>query len=168
MNTAVEEVFIDEKLFPILQAIPDPEIPVISIIDLGMVRDARLEENRAIVKLTPTYSGCPATDMIAFDVKTALETAGFAADVENVLSPPWTTDWITEKGRQALKDYGIAPPEDATADRRALTGEKHIVECTNCGSTHTQMVSQFGSTACKALFKCLDCGEPFDYFKCMI
>lgn len=163
-----EQVYINEKLFPVLEAIPDPEIPVISIIDLGIVRDARLNGNVAEVKLTPTYSGCPATDMIAFDVGMALKEAGFEPDVQTVIDPPWTTDWITEKGRKALEDYGIAPPADPTADRRALTGETHIIKCTNCGSTHTKMVSQFGSTACKALFQCQDCGEPFDYFKCMI
>lgn len=161
------KVRIDKKLFPVLKAVNDPEIPV-SIIDMGMVREAILEGHTARVKITPTYSGCPATDMIAFDVKMALEQAGFLPEVESVISPPWTTDWITEEGRKAMADFGIAPPAEPTADRRALMGEKHIIKCLNCGSTHTEMVSQFGSTACKASFKCLDCGEPFDYFKCLI
>lgn len=163
-----QEIYIDKALYSALKSVPDPEIPVISIIDLGMVREARLDGHIAKVKITPTYTGCPATDLIAFDVGVALEQAGFIPEVQTVLSPPWTTDWITEEGRQALKDYGIAPPEEPTADRRALMGETNVVECPQCGSTHTKMVSQFGSTACKALFKCQDCEEPFDYFKCLI
>ncbi len=161
------KVEIDKKLFPVLKAVNDPEIPV-SIIDMGMVREAVLEENIAKVKITPTYSGCPATDMIAFDVKMALEQAGFNPEVESVIDPPWTTDWITEEGKKALEKFGIVAPVDATSDKKALMGEKHILKCLNCGSTHTEMVSQFGSTACKAQFRCLDCGEPFDYFKCLI
>lgn len=161
------KVQIDKKLYPILKAVSDPEIPV-SIIDLGMVREAILEGNIAKIKITPTYSGCPATDMINFDVRMALEQAGFDPEVVNVIAPPWTTDWITEDGRKALEAFGIAAPLDASADKKALMGEKHLLKCTNCGSTHTEMISQFGSTACKAQFRCLDCGEPFDYFKCLI
>ncbi|HLS31463.1 MAG TPA: 1,2-phenylacetyl-CoA epoxidase subunit PaaD [Flavobacteriaceae bacterium] len=167
MITLANKVEIDKKLYPILKAVDDPEIPV-SIIDLGMVREAILEGNTAKVKLTPTYSGCPATDMIQFDVKMALEQAGFDHEVSSVIDPPWTTDWITEDGRKALEDFGIAAPLDASADKKALMGEKHILKCTHCGSTHTKMISQFGSTACKAQFRCKDCGEPFDYFKCLI
>ncbi len=162
------KVAIDKELYPILKKVTDPEIPVVSIIDMGMVREARLEENMAKVKITPTYSGCPATDMIKFDVEMALEQAGFDYEVKQVINPPWTTDWITEEGRRNMEEFGIAPPKDATADRRALKGESHIIKCTNCGSTHTKMVSQFGSTACKARFVCKDCGDPFDYFKCLI
>lgn len=162
------KVAIDKELYPILKKVTDPEIPVVSIIDMGMVREARLEENMAKVKITPTYSGCPATDMIKFDVEMALEQDGFDYEVKQVINPPWTTDWITEEGRRNMEEFGIAPPKDATADRRALKGESHIIKCTNCGSTHTKMVSQFGSTACKARFVCKDCGDPFDYFKCLI
>lgn len=161
------KVEIDKKLFPVLKVVNDPEIPV-SIIDMGMVRKAVLEGDTAKVKITPTYSGCPATDMIAFDVKMALEQAGFDPEVKSVIDPPWTTDWITDDGRKALEDFGIVAPTDPTSDKKALMGEKHILKCLNCGSTHTEMISQFGSTACKAQFKCLDCGEPFDYFKCLI
>ncbi len=168
MITLPNKVQIDKRLFPVLKNVHDPEIPVVSIIDMGMVREAVLDGNIAKVKITPTYSGCPATDMIKFDVGVALEQAGYEPEVEQVIDPPWTTDWITEEGRQAMADFGIAPPEEATADRRALNGETHVVKCLHCGSSHTKMVSQFGSTACKAHFKCLDCGEPFDYFKCMI
>src|SRR5699024_3400731 len=162
------KVEIDKALYPVLKKVSDPEIPAVSIIDMGMVREARLEDGAAKVKITPTYSGCPATDMIMFDVKMALEQAGFISEVEQVIDPPWTTDWITEEGRKNMEEFGIAPPKEATADRRALDGESHIVKCTNCGSKHTKMVSQFGSTACKARFVCKDCGEPFDYFKCLI
>ncbi len=168
MITEKTAVFIDERLYTVLKEVTDPEIPVVSIVDLGMVRDAHIENEVAHVKITPTYSGCPATDMIAADVKIALKKANYIPAVTTTINPPWTTDWITEEGIQALKDYGIAPPVEATADRRALLGETHVIKCTHCGSTHTKMVSQFGSTACKALFKCLDCGEPFDYFKCML
>lgn len=167
MITLANKVEIDKRLYPILKAVDDPEIPV-SIIDMGMVREATLDGNTAKVKITPTYSGCPATDMIQFDVKMALEQAGFDHEVTNVIDPPWTTDWITEEGRKALEDFGIAAPLDASADKKALMGEKHILKCTHCGSTHTKMISQFGSTACKAHFRCEDCGEPFDYFKCLI
>lgn len=167
MITLANKVEIDKRLFPILKAVNDPEIPV-SIIDMGMVREAILDGNTAKVKITPTYSGCPATDMIQFDVKMALEQAGFDHEVTSVIDPPWTTDWITEDGRKALEDFGIAAPLDASADKKALMGEKHILKCTHCGSTHTKMISQFGSTACKAQFRCKDCGEPFDYFKCLI
>jgi ring-1,2-phenylacetyl-CoA epoxidase subunit PaaD len=163
-----ENIYIDEELYPILKKVTDPEIPVISIIDLGVLREAKLDGNIAKVKITPTYSGCPAMDIIGQDVDTALRKDGYEPEVKQILDPPWTTDWITEEGKQALKDYGIAPPMEATANKRALMGKKHIVKCTHCGSTNTKMVSQFGSTACKAHFKCLDCGDPFDYFKCLV
>src|SRR5699024_10378647 len=117
---------------------------------------------------TPTYSGCPAVDMMQHDLEFALGEAGYETKIERVLHPAWTTDWITEEGKKALFEYGIAPPATPTADKKALMGEKHVIKCPLCKSTHTQMVSQFGSTACKAHFKCLDCGEPCDYFKCLI
>lgn len=169
MTEAVKEkVHIDEELYPLLKKVTDPEIPVISLIDLGVVRDARVEGNTAKVKITPTYSGCPAMNAMVVDVRAVLKDAGYEPEVKQVLSPAWTTDWITEEGRKALKDYGIVPPEEPTADKKALMGEQDVLECPNCGSTNTEMVSQFGSTACKAHFKCLDCGEPFDYFKCLV
>lgn len=159
---------IAKELKSILKSVSDPEIPVLNILDLGVVRSAEIENGTAKVKITPTYSGCPAMDVIGDDIKIALREAGYEPDVELVLSPAWSSDFITEAGRKALKDYGIAPPLEATADKEALLGNKKIVECTNCGSNNTHLVSQFGSTACKALFKCDDCGEPFDYFKCLI
>ena len=161
------ELNIDKRLKPILEKVSDPEIPVLSILQMGVVRSAHLYNGKVIVKITPTYSGCPAMDVIGEDINKAMEENGYKSKVELVLSPAWTTDWITEKGRSALAKYGIAPPLDALADKAALLENKKIVKCTNCGSTNTIVVSQFGSTACKALFKCEDCKEPFDYFKCL-
>lgn len=151
----------------ILTSVTDPEIPVLSIMDMGVVRDVAIDGKRVHVKITPTYSGCPAMDTIAADIKIALDKAGYDTKVELVLSPAWTTDWITERGRQRLEEYGIAPPLGESADKLALMGESKQVRCTHCGSYNTRMVSQFGSTACKALFRCDDCLEPFDYFKCL-
>ncbi|MEM9837202.1 MAG: 1,2-phenylacetyl-CoA epoxidase subunit PaaD [Bacteroidota bacterium] len=158
---------IDERLEPHLRQVSDPEIPVLSIMDMGVVRTARLEGKKAFVQLTPTYSGCPAMDVMSVEVKYALEKAGYAAEVELILHPAWTTDWITPTGRAALEAYGIAVPLSPEADKAALMGEQRIVKCTNCGSTNTRVISAFGSTACKALFQCEDCLEPFDYFKCL-
>ena len=158
---------IDKRLMHALQQVSDPEIPVLTVLDMGVVRSATIEDGVALVKITPTYSGCPAMDVIADDIKKALREEGYRSRVELVLSPAWTTDWITEKGRQALSEYGIAPPLNASADKKALLGEQNIVKCTNCGSVDTVVVSQFGSTPCKALFQCNSCKEPFDYFKCL-
>lgn len=160
---------INPKLYSILKSVPDPEIPVLSIIDLGVVRSAKLlENNRVKVEITPTYSGCPAMDVIGDDVKKALQENGYQPEVKLILSPAWTTDWMTEEGKQALKEYGIAPPESAEADKKALLGNEQIIPCPQCESTNTKLVSQFASTACKAMFKCQDCEETFDYFKCLI
>ena len=158
---------IDKKLTPILEQVSDPEIPVLSIMDMGVVRSAVIQDHFVKVQITPTYSGCPAMDVIGDDIKVALEGAGYLSEIELMLSPAWTTDWITPKGRRALEAYGIAAPLDAEADKKALLGNAKLVKCTLCGSKNTKLVSQFGSTACKALFKCEDCQEPFDYFKCL-
>ena len=163
----IEKQHIEKKLIPILEQVFDPEIPVLSIIDMGVIRSAIIEDKIVKVEITPTYSGCPAMDVIGDDIKSALKTAGFQSEVDLILSPAWTTDWITPKGRKALEDYGIAAPLNADADKEALLGNKKLVKCTTCGSTNTILVSQFGSTACKAQFKCEDCQEPFDYFKCL-
>lgn len=165
MTTTAQHI--DEILVPILEQVSDPEIPVLSIMDMGVVRSALLKDKLVKVQITPTYSGCPAMDVIGDDIKTALMAAGYQAEIELILAPAWTTDWITPRGRKALEDYGIAAPLDPEADKAALLGAKKIVMCTNCGSTNTSLVSQFGSTACKALFKCEECQEPFDYFKCL-
>ncbi len=163
----IEKQHIDHKLIPILENVFDPEIPVLSIMDMGVVRSAVIDNDVVKVEITPTYSGCPAMDVIGDDIKKALGRAGYKSEIELILSPAWTTDWITTKGRKALENYGIAAPLSAEADKEALLGNKKIVKCTNCGSTNTRLVSQFGSTACKAQFQCNDCQEPFDYFKCL-
>ena len=162
-----EKQHIDKTLIPILERVSDPEIPVLSIIDMGVVRSAVFENNIVKVQITPTYSGCPAMDVIGDDIKKALKDAGYQSEIELILAPAWTTDWITPRGRKALEDYGIAAPLDAEADKDVLLHGKRLVKCPQCGSTNTKLVSQFGSTACKALFKCDDCQEPFDYFKCL-
>jgi ring-1,2-phenylacetyl-CoA epoxidase subunit PaaD len=146
-------------------AVCDPEIPVLSIEDLGVLRDVRCRDGHIEVVITPTYSGCPAMNMIALDIELALAKAGFDdVKVVTVLSPAWTTDWMSEEGRAKLRDYGIAPPSRA-AGRRALFG-KDEVACPRCGSTSTSLLAEFGSTSCKALWRCEACREPFDYFKC--
>ena len=157
---------IDQKLLEILDSVSDPEIPVLSIMEMGVVRSAAIVNGIVEVVITPTYSGCPAMDVIGDDIKSAFKKAGLEAKVELVLAPAWTTDWITPKGRQALEKYGIAAPLDAEADKEALLGNKKLVKCPQCGSTQTKLISQFGSTACKALYQCNVCKEPFDYFKC--
>lgn len=158
---------IESHLLEILKGVSDPEIPVLSIMDMGVVREAIEIDGIVRVKITPTYSGCPAMDVIGDDIVSAFAKAGKTAKIQLVLAPAWTTDWITPRGRKALEDYGIAAPLSPEADKEALLGNKKIVKCTNCGSIETHLVSQFGSTACKALFKCDVCQEPFDYFKCL-
>ncbi|RZN84335.1 MAG: phenylacetate-CoA oxygenase subunit PaaJ [Winogradskyella sp.] len=158
---------IDTILLPILEQVSDPEIPVLSIMDMGVVRSAVIINNIVKVEITPTYSGCPAMDVIGDDIKKALKEAGYKSEIDLILYPAWTTDWITPRGRKALEDYGIAAPLDAEADKDVLLHGKRMVKCTNCGSQNTRLVSQFGSTACKAQFQCDDCQEPFDYFKCL-
>jgi len=165
--TVIQGVHIDDELFPILEKVSDPEIPVLSILEMGVVRSATLKNKHAEVKITPTYSGCPAMDVIGDDIRRALKKEGYTSEVELVLSPAWTTDWITAKGRKALEDYGIAAPLGAEADKAVLLEGKRMVVCPQCQSKNTRMVSQFGSTACKAQFQCDDCQEPFDYFKCL-
>ena len=143
----------------------DPEIPVLTIADLGVLRDVVLDGDHVEVAITPTYSGCPAMNMIALEIEVALERAGFrGSKVRTVLSPAWTTDWMSEEGRRKLRAYGIAPPQ-ASSSRRALFGEQSVA-CPQCGSDKTELLSDFGSTSCKALWRCRSCREPFDYFKC--
>jgi ring-1,2-phenylacetyl-CoA epoxidase subunit PaaD len=156
-----------------LGAVTDPEIPVISIVDLGIVRAVAFDGDTCVVTITPTYSGCPAMQVIAESVTEALHRHGVGqVKLVNQLSPAWTTDWMSEAGKAALTGYGIAPPAHKVIDISGLhAGVKRgmpalKVACPNCGSAHTQLTSQFGSTPCKALYKCLDCHEPFDYFKC--
>ncbi|AXT62780.1 phenylacetate-CoA oxygenase subunit PaaJ [Aquimarina sp. AD10] len=161
------EQHIDPELIPILEEVHDPEIPVLSIMDMGVVRTAKVLDNIVKVTITPTYSGCPAMDVIGDDIVHAFEKVNIKAEVSLVLAPAWTTDWITPRGRKALERYGIAAPLEAEADKEVLLGGKRIVKCPQCSSPNTKVISQFGSTACKALFQCDDCLEPFDYFKCL-
>jgi len=158
-----------------LAQVPDPEIPVISLTDLGIIRDVAWEGDTLFVAVTPTYSGCPATSVINLDIEAALKAHGIGKlRLERRLSPAWTTDWISTEGRDKLRAYGIAPPIDGTAaDGRLmarasrLAGSNLAIACPRCGSTNTEKVSQFGSTPCKASYRCTDCLEPFDYFKCI-
>ena len=157
----------NEAVRKAINSVTDPEIPVLTIMDLGVVRAVLIEGKSVKIELTPTYSGCPAMDTIAVDTKIALEKIGYEAEIKMVLAPAWTTDWISKEGRKKLEEYGVAAPLSEELDKRALLEGERIVKCTLCGSINTKMVSQFGSTACKALFKCEDCLEPFDYFKCL-
>ncbi len=155
------------KIWQVLDGVMDPEVPVISVVDLGIVRDVCQDDKHFNVVITPTYSGCPATVQIEDDIRAALDEAGFTdAGLETRLAPAWTSAWISEKGRAALKEFGIAPPVGKPG-KRALFGIEMPVPCPHCDSTETTLVSEFGSTACKALWKCNGCGEPFDYFKCI-
>lgn len=149
-------------LFGYLEEIKDPEIPVLSIVDLGIVRDVRMnEEDELEVVITSTYTGCPAMDMIATAIRVEMQTLGFRkVKIIQSVSPAWTTDWISDEGKRKLNEYGIAPPD------KRFTIPRNGVECPLCHSANTKLVSEFGSTACKALYQCNDCKEPFDYFKC--
>lgn len=148
-----------------VETVCDPEIPVLTIADLGILRDISAKGGAIEVAITPTYSGCPAMNVIAFDIEVALHDAGFEkVTVKTVLSPAWTTDWLTEHGREKLVAYGIAPPARG-ASRRALFGVESVA-CPRCGSTQTKKLAEFGSTSCKALWQCEACHEPFDYFRC--
>ena len=152
----------------VLEGVLDPEIPVLSIVELGIVRHAHwAPDGQLHVGLTPTYSGCPATEVIRRAVRNALDEAGYeGAVIEEVLSPPWTSDWLTESGRRKLEAFGIAPPAHAVASPRHLFGAP-VIRCPRCGSASTERVSEFGSTPCKAHYRCVSCLEPFDYFKCI-
>ena len=157
MNTAIlsDE---KEKIWQLLEIVSDPEVPVLSILDLGIVRDVKVNEDEVEIVITPTYTGCPAMDMISMDIRLKLIENGFKKiKISSILSPAWTTDWMTETGKQKLNAYGIAPPN------KFLNAPLH---CPQCNSVDVKMISNFGSTACKALYQCNDCKEPFDYFKC--
>lgn len=159
-----------DAIWRALGRVVDPEIPVVSIVELGIVRDVRWEDTTLHVRVTPTYSGCPATEIIHQDIRTALAALGIVeAVIETALAPPWTTDWITPEAARKLREFGIAPP-GAAAPRIDVAGisplrRKRGVACPRCDSTDTVLVAQFGSTACKALYRCATCSEPFDHFK---
>lgn len=162
----------ERRVWDVLESVPDPEIPVLSVVDLGIVRHVRwladLEgQPKLHVGITPTYSGCPATEVIRHSISTALDQEGYVgATVEEVLSPPWTSDWLTEAGRRKLEGFGIAPPAQSVANPRHLF-RSPVVACPRCSSRATERVSEFGSTPCKAHYRCTSCLEPFDYFKCL-
>lgn len=162
----LDQTRLEAKAWAAAAAVVDPEIPAVTVADLGILRSVTLEGDVAVAKVTPTYSGCPAVVAIELAIETALLDAGFEAKIERVISPAWTTDWITDEGREKLKAYGIAPPGKASNSVRSLFGETQV-ECPQCGSGETSKLSEFGSTACKALYRCNVCLEPFDYFKCI-
>jgi len=150
-----------EKIRQLLSTVTDPEVPVLTIMDLGILRDVKVDGEQIEVIITPTYTGCPAMDMISMNIKLALIEHGYThIKITTVLSPAWTTDWMSDEGKRKLKEYGIAAPD------KKFSIPKDGVECPLCNSTTTRLISEFGSTACKALYQCNDCKEPFDYFKC--
>jgi|TARA_R110000737_G_scaffold222262_1_gene237539 ring-1,2-phenylacetyl-CoA epoxidase subunit PaaD len=157
----------EKQIWEWLESVNDPEVPVLSVVDLGVVRKVDISESGIKITITPTYSGCPAMQVIEEDIRRALLQEGLSnLTIETVLSPAWTTDWLSENGKRKLKEYGIAPPENEV-DKSLLFSKPLIVPCPKCGSRETKMVSEFGSTACKAHYQCLSCQEPFDYFKCL-
>jgi ring-1,2-phenylacetyl-CoA epoxidase subunit PaaD len=165
VNTSVIS---EQKIWSILSTVADPEVPVLTILDLGIVRAVKLNGDEIEIIITPTYTGCPAMDMIAMNIRLALAEHGYKqVKITSILSPAWTTDWMSEEGKQKLKSYGIAPPnpKQQVCDDK-LFAAAEAVQCPLCNSYHTHRISQFGSTACKALYQCDDCKEPFDYFKC--
>jgi ring-1,2-phenylacetyl-CoA epoxidase subunit PaaD len=154
----------EEQIISILSEVKDPEIPVLSIADLGILRGVDISGQKIRVRITPTYSGCPAMDTIREDILTVLSEKGFHnVEIQQSLSPAWTTEWMTESGKQKLQEFGIAAP---VAGSCSLQGNDKPERCPLCSSKNIELISQFGSTACKALYRCLDCREPFDYFKC--
>jgi ring-1,2-phenylacetyl-CoA epoxidase subunit PaaD len=166
----------EEKIREYLEEVKDPEVPVLSIIDLGIVREIGLtpplaggaaERPGVMLTITPTYSGCPAMDIIQMDIRFKLLEKGYKSiSIQQSLSPAWTTDWMTEEGKRKLKEYGIAPPNPKQQFCSSEMFQQEAVQCPLCNSFHTELISQFGSTACKALYRCVDCKEAFDYFKC--
>jgi ring-1,2-phenylacetyl-CoA epoxidase subunit PaaD len=160
-----DDVELRRRAFEAAASVVDPEIPVLTIADLGVLRDVTIKDGHVEVTITPTYSGCPAMNMISLEIELALEREGFRGSrIRTVLSPAWTTDWMSQDGRRKLREYGIAPPL-AGSSRRGLFGTEQVA-CPQCGSGDTELLSEFGSTSCKALWRCKTCREPFDYFKC--
>jgi ring-1,2-phenylacetyl-CoA epoxidase subunit PaaD len=172
-NSHIEITFEEQKIWHLLEEVKDPEVPVLSVLDLGIVREVELlpvyNEEKPLVKITitPTYSGCPAMDVISMDIRLKLLEKGFKKiEIIQNLSPAWTTDWMTEEGKRKLKEYGIAPPNPKQQYCKEEMFQQEAVACPRCDSFHTELISQFGSTACKSMYRCLDCKEAFDYFKC--
>lgn len=156
------------EIWELLESVQDPEIPVLNVVDMGIVRDVHVSDQSVEIMITPTYSGCPAMDMIERDIVRMLGQNGYKdATITTVLSPAWTTDWLSDEAREKLRAIGIAPPQEVSTDKKTLFGKETKILCPRCGSNNTEKVSEFGSTACKAHYKCSDCLEPFDYFKCI-
>ena len=165
VSAGISDADLRQRAWDAAARVVDPEIPVLTIADLGVLRDVALNGDQVEVAITPTYSGCPAMNMIALEIELALEREGFRRPkIRTVLSPAWTTDWMSEDGRRKLREYGIAPPLPSSS-RRALFGVQEVA-CPQCGSKDTELISEFGSTSCKALWRCKSCREPFEYFKC--
>ena len=157
----------EDDIWQILEEVKDPEVPVLSVVDLGIIRSVKREEDKVEIIITPTYSGCPAMDVISMDIRLKLLEKGFKnIQVQQSLSPAWTTDWMTENGKKKLKEYGIAPPNPKQQFCKDEMFAEEAIECPRCRSYNTKLISQFGSTACKSMYQCQDCKEAFDYFKC--
>lgn len=158
----------ETDIWNFLSEVPDPEVPAINVVELGVVRAVELKNQKVIITITPTYTGCPAMKTIEEDIILRLKEAGITeVSIKTILTPAWTTDWMTETAKEKLRAYGIAPPEHSSEDKNLLLGKIKTIKCPLCNSSDTIMKSQFGSTACKALYKCNNCLEPFDYFKCI-
>ena len=168
VKKAIETEKEKNKILQILETVHDPEIPVLSVLDLGIVRNIEFAGDRSIITITPTYTGSPAMDVIRTSIRLALFENGFEKiEIKSVLSPAWTTEWMSEQGKEKLKTYGIAPPQPMQSVYTLNEfQEEEAIQCPRCNSYRTRLVSRFGSTACKALYTCEDCKEPFDYFKC--
>lgn len=167
----MQETITIEKVYEWLGQVADPEVPVLTVLDMGVVRDVLLQETQegheVTIKLTPTYSGCPAMDLISMNIRMSLMSRGIKkVHIEEQLSPAWTTDWMSEDGKRKLKEYGIAPPQRKTSDTGLGLFETENIPCPRCDSKDTELVSQYGPTSCKSLYKCLSCKEPFEHFKC--
>ena len=155
------------KIWRLLEEVKDPEVPVLSVIDLGIVRAVKTYTDKIDITITPTYSGCPAMDIISMDIRLKLIEKGYRnISIQQQLSPAWTTDWMSEEGKQKLKSFGIAPPNPRQQFCTSEMFQQEVVQCPRCNSYHTELISQFGSTACKSMYRCLDCKEAFDHFKC--
>lgn len=155
-----------EHIFEILETVLDPEVPVLSVVDLGIIRKVEILNEHVKIQITPTYTGCPAMKLIEMNLQAAFDAEKISVSIETILSPAWTTDWMSANGKQKLIEYGIAAPVGFSGRIPALFEKEIVVACPRCQSEHTEKISEFGSTACKALYRCLNCKEPFDYFKC--
>lgn len=163
----VKKTITKEELFNVIAQIPDPEIPVLSIGELGILRNIEMHHDKVVVVITPTYSGCPAMKFFEQEILSVANEAGIShVEIKTVYSPAWTTDWISDAAKIKLKEYGIAPPQ-GTSDKSFLFGQPKKINCPKCHSENTELKSQFGSTSCKALYFCKQCTEPFEYFKCI-